>query len=183
MNDALDRAIEIIRNRVDQFGVTEPLIARQGDHWIVVQLPGIKDPERAKELIGKTALLEFHMVDDTGVLSTLSTALTEKKMTLTEFMDLQQKGQLTKELTKLVPAGYEILPGQRKPLCRREVHAGVDRLDSRGRQGRARAANTAIPPCRSNLILKEPSFLPRRPKPTWGRTWRSFWMAPCSRRR
>src|SRR5205823_11525028 len=40
--DALERAIEIIRNRVDQFGVAEPLIARQGERWIVVQLPGIK---------------------------------------------------------------------------------------------------------------------------------------------
>jgi protein-export membrane protein SecD len=62
-NEAVDRAIEIIRNRIDQFGVTEPLIARQGDKWIVVQLPGIKDSNAAKELIGKTALLEFRIVN------------------------------------------------------------------------------------------------------------------------
>src|SRR5258708_39332952 len=55
--DALDRAIEILRNRVDQFGVAEPLIARQGDRWMVVQLPGIKDPERTKGLSGRTAIL------------------------------------------------------------------------------------------------------------------------------
>src|SRR5918912_4580878 len=72
INDALDRAIEIIRNRVDQFGVAEPLIARQGDRWIVVQLPGIKDPERAKELIGKTAQLEFRLTEDSSALSSLS---------------------------------------------------------------------------------------------------------------
>jgi len=61
--DAVQRAIEIIRNRVDQFGVAEPLIVKQGDRWIVVQLPGITNSAQAKDLIGKTALLEFRMVD------------------------------------------------------------------------------------------------------------------------
>ena len=64
VNDAMARAIEIIRNRVDQFGVAEPLIVRQGLRWIVVQLPGITNSEQAKELVGKTALLEFRMVDE-----------------------------------------------------------------------------------------------------------------------
>jgi preprotein translocase subunit SecD len=61
---AIDQALETIRNRVDQFGVAEPEIARQGENMILVQLPGIKDPERAKDLIGKTALLEFKLVDE-----------------------------------------------------------------------------------------------------------------------
>ena len=60
--DAVDRAIEIVRNRVDQFGVAEPLIQRQGENRIVVQLPGLLDPERAKALIGQTAMLEFVLV-------------------------------------------------------------------------------------------------------------------------
>ncbi len=60
--DAPERAMEIIRNRVDQFGVAEPLIQREGEDRIVVQLPGLTDPVRAKELIGKTALLEFKLV-------------------------------------------------------------------------------------------------------------------------
>ncbi|MDR2645230.1 MAG: protein translocase subunit SecD [Endomicrobium sp.] len=64
IKDAVDRAIEIMRNRVDQFGVAEPLITRQGDKWIVIQLPGIKDPQSAKDLIGKTALLEFRIVNN-----------------------------------------------------------------------------------------------------------------------
>ena len=64
LNDAMSQAIEIIRNRVDQFGVAEPLIVRQGARWIVVQLPGVTDSAHAKELVGKTALLEFRMVDD-----------------------------------------------------------------------------------------------------------------------
>ncbi len=61
-HDAVDRAIEIVRNRVDQFGVAEPLIQREGENRIVVQLPGLLDPERAKTLIGQTALLEFIIV-------------------------------------------------------------------------------------------------------------------------
>jgi SecD/SecF fusion protein len=59
---ALDRAIEVIRNRVDQYGVSEPVIQKQGDERMVVQLPGIEDEESLKKLIGRTALLEFKLV-------------------------------------------------------------------------------------------------------------------------
>jgi len=61
---AVDQALETIRNRVDQFGVSEPDIRRQGDNRILIQLPGIQDTQRAKELIGRTALLEFKLVDE-----------------------------------------------------------------------------------------------------------------------
>jgi preprotein translocase subunit SecD len=63
-DNAADQALETIRNRIDQFGVSEPTIHRQGTNEIVVQLPGVKDPKRAIDLIGKTALLEFKIVDD-----------------------------------------------------------------------------------------------------------------------
>ena len=63
---AVDQALETIRNRIDQFGVAEPDIRRQGENRILIQLPGIKDTQRAKDLIGKTALLEFKLVDDTA---------------------------------------------------------------------------------------------------------------------
>jgi protein-export membrane protein SecD len=66
--DALDRVLKIIRNRVDQFGVAEPVIQKQGDRRIVVQLPGLQDPDRAKNLLGQTALLEFRLVRDTDEL-------------------------------------------------------------------------------------------------------------------
>ena len=62
--DASSRALEIIRNRIDQFGVREPLIQKQGRDSIVVQLPGVTDRDRAIELIGRTALLEFKLVED-----------------------------------------------------------------------------------------------------------------------
>jgi SecD/SecF fusion protein len=61
--NAVTQSLEIIRNRIDQFGVTEPVIVRQGTDEIVLQLPGIKDPQRAIELIGRTAQLEFKLVD------------------------------------------------------------------------------------------------------------------------
>jgi preprotein translocase subunit SecD len=61
---AIDQALETIRNRIDQFGVAEPTIHRQGENEIVVQLPGVKDPKRAVDIIGKTAQLEFKIVDD-----------------------------------------------------------------------------------------------------------------------
>jgi preprotein translocase subunit SecD len=64
--NAVDQALETIRNRIDQFGVSEPEITRQGTDEILIQLPGIRDPERAVNLIGKTALLEFKLVDDEG---------------------------------------------------------------------------------------------------------------------
>src|SRR5215469_2246934 len=62
--NAMDQALETIRNRIDQLGVRETTVAREGENGILVQLPGIQDPERAKELIGKTAVLEFKLLDD-----------------------------------------------------------------------------------------------------------------------
>jgi preprotein translocase subunit SecD len=64
MKTATDQALETIRNRIDQFGVSEPDITAQQNNRILVQLPGIKDPDRAIKLIGKTAQLEFKLVDE-----------------------------------------------------------------------------------------------------------------------
>ncbi|MDZ7832208.1 MAG: protein translocase subunit SecD [Desulfobacterales bacterium] len=61
---ATEQALETIRNRIDEFGVSEPDIRIQGQRRILVQLPGIKDTARAKELIGKTAQLEFKLLDE-----------------------------------------------------------------------------------------------------------------------
>ena len=61
---ATEQVLETIRNRIDQFGVSEPDIRHQGEKRILIQLPGVTDTERAKDLIGKTALLEFKLVDE-----------------------------------------------------------------------------------------------------------------------
>jgi len=83
VRDAVDIALEIIRNRIDQFGVREPTIVREGQNRIMVDLPGIEDPQGAISLIGKTALLEFKLVDE--------------------------KGDLTEALKGIIPPGDEIL--------------------------------------------------------------------------
>ncbi|MBI4594455.1 MAG: protein translocase subunit SecD, partial [Candidatus Rokubacteria bacterium] len=61
---AVRQGVETIRNRVDQFGVAEATITRQGEDRILIQLPGVQDPDRAKALIGKTAHLEFKLLDE-----------------------------------------------------------------------------------------------------------------------
>ncbi len=66
---AADQALETIRNRIDQFGVSEPTIHRQAANEIVVQLPGVKDAKRAIDLVGKTAILEFKLLDDESALA------------------------------------------------------------------------------------------------------------------
>ena len=63
-DSAIKQSLEIVRKRIDESGTKEPLIQRSGKKRILLQLPGIKDPERIKELLGKTAKLTFHLVDD-----------------------------------------------------------------------------------------------------------------------
>jgi len=95
--DAPNRALEIIRNRIDQFGVREPLIQRQGKNAIVVQLPGVTDRDRAIELIGKTALLEFKIVEDSEELNQRASA-----GDVPEGYELKQEGKQTLLLHKNV---------------------------------------------------------------------------------
>lgn len=83
-----DQALETIRNRIDQFGVSEPTIHRQGENEIVVQLPGVKDPKRAIDLIGKTAQLEFKLVaDDVKVAAEIPQTIApgEEELLLSQF--------------------------------------------------------------------------------------------------
>ncbi len=87
---ATEQALETIRNRIDQFGVSEPTIVRQGENEIVVQLPGVKDPKRAIDLIGRTALLEFKLADDASAVGfdlPSWVAPGEEETVLAEFQD------------------------------------------------------------------------------------------------
>jgi protein-export membrane protein SecD len=98
LGDAMARAIEIIRNRIDQYGVGETPISRQGERWIAVDLPGISDAEQAETLIGKTALLEFRLVNTSP----------EAEKVLTKISDLREPpfdkdGKLLPEIAKLMP--------------------------------------------------------------------------------
>ncbi len=109
---SLTKSIEVIRNRIDEFGVTEPEITSQGRDRIVIQLPGVKDIERAKDLIGKTAKLEFKMVNNDTPFSKLQEWVTKgEKAGIT-----YKKGEsfsryvqtLNEHLKADFPAGYEL---------------------------------------------------------------------------
>ncbi|NGM20573.1 protein translocase subunit SecD [Roseomonas stagni] len=63
---AVEQSLEIVRRRIDETGVAEALIARQGQNRILVQLPGVEDPARIKDLLGRTARMTFHLVDETA---------------------------------------------------------------------------------------------------------------------
>jgi protein-export membrane protein SecD len=69
LTGAVTQSIEIVRRRIDETGVLDPQITRQGDNRIVVQLPGIEDPARVKELLGKTAKMTFRLLDETANLA------------------------------------------------------------------------------------------------------------------
>ena len=63
---AVDQSLEIVRRRIDETGVAEALIARQGSNRILVQLPGVEDPARIKNLLGRTARMTFHLLDESA---------------------------------------------------------------------------------------------------------------------
>ena len=74
-DDAINRVLEILQNRVDQFGVSEPTIQKQGNQRIIVELAGIQDSERARDLLQSTALLEFYLVKDAEITQDMLTRI------------------------------------------------------------------------------------------------------------
>jgi len=66
--EAIDRALKVVRTRIDQFGVSEPVVQKAGKDRIIVELPGIDDPQRAQDVVQKSAFLEFQITDKTQAL-------------------------------------------------------------------------------------------------------------------
>jgi preprotein translocase subunit SecD len=66
--EAIDRALKVVRNRIDEFGVSEPLVQKVGNDRIIVELPGVDDPERARQLVERSAFLQFQITDETRAL-------------------------------------------------------------------------------------------------------------------
>lgn len=98
-DSAINQALETIRNRIDQFGVAEPIVQRQGLTQIVVQLPGIKEPKRAKDLIKETALLEFKMLDEDNQL----------RLELPSRIPKDMEAEIIRQFEGKVPEGDQIL--------------------------------------------------------------------------
>ncbi len=94
VNDALARSIEIVRRRIDALGTKEPSIQSQGGKYILVQLPGVDNPERIKDLIGQTAKMTFHLVNESVTREQIGTG---RAPAGTEFMPYME------DATQLVP--------------------------------------------------------------------------------
>jgi len=102
----ISQSLEVLRNRIDQFGVTEPVLVRQGADNLVVQLPGIQDPQRALDLIGQTAQLEFKLVDDQTSLNLPE--LIEQALKAGKLKAGYTREQLNMALADKVPAEDEV---------------------------------------------------------------------------
>lgn len=126
-SEILQQAINTIRNRIDQFGVAEPNIFRQGDRRVVVQMPGLQDPGRAKQLIGNTAQLDFRLVSSElrndqleNVMQEARTALNlPKEDTKPETIQkisqwLRDNGKISKTLTVMLDRKTEVSGGTAK---------------------------------------------------------------------
>ncbi len=104
--NAVNQSLEIIRNRIDQFGVAEPVIIRQGKDEIVVELPGIKDPKRAMKLLGETAQLKFKLVADTAGINLQE--LIDQAKANGQWAEGQDRKKLNRALQNRLPADTEI---------------------------------------------------------------------------
>jgi SecD/SecF fusion protein len=106
-DNVVAQSLEVMRKRIDQFGVTEPVIVRQGKDEIVLQLPGIKDPQRAAELVGRTAQLEFKLVEANPKVTNLPT-LMEEAVRSGRLQPNFSHRDLNQALKEFIPAGDEV---------------------------------------------------------------------------
>ena len=126
---AIKQSLEIVRKRIDESGTKEPLIQRSGKNRILLQLPGVKDPERIKDLLGKTAKLTFHMVDEDTV-SLRANIAPFGKMIVSDLYDPEIKYLVEKKSS----VGGENLVDAKASFDPNEGHAVSFRFDTTGAQ-------------------------------------------------
>ncbi|OUW95126.1 MAG: protein translocase subunit SecD [Pelagibacteraceae bacterium TMED237] len=129
-DSAIKQSLEIVRKRIDESGTKEPLIQRSGKKRILLQLPGVKDPERIKDLLGKTAKLTFHLVDDENSSALNANIEPFGKMIVSDIYDENIKYLLDKK--SLV--GGENLVDAKGSFDQTEGHAVSFRFDTEGAQ-------------------------------------------------
>ena len=127
---AIKQSLEIVRKRIDESGTKEPLIQRSGNKRILLQLPGVKNPERIKDLLGKTAKLNFHMVDDEDVSSLKSNRAPFGKIIVSDMYDSKTKYLVEKKSR----VGGENLIDAKGSFDPQEGHAVSFRFDTTGAQ-------------------------------------------------
>jgi len=136
---AIKQSLEIVRKRIDESGTKEPLIQRSGKNRILLQLPGVKDPERIKELLGTTAKLTFHMVDDEDTVSLNANRAPFGKIIVSDYVNPEIKYLVDKKST----VGGENLVDAKASFDPNEGHAVSFRFDTTGAQkfGKATSEN------------------------------------------
>ena len=139
-DSAIKQSLEIVRKRIDESGTKEPLIQRSGKKRILLQLPGVKDPERIKELLGKTAKLTFHLVDDENIDALNANIEPFGKMIVSDIYDDKIKYLLDKR--SLV--GGENLVDAKGSFDQTEGHAVSFRFDTEGAQKFGKATSNNI---------------------------------------
>ena len=139
---AVTQSIEIIRRRIDETGTREPIIQRQGDERIIVQLPGVDDPQRMKDVLGQTAKLTFHLADTTTTpAEARQGALPPGSILLPAQENRRPNEQAEYLVKKRVIVGGESLVGSTLTLAMtRELGPVLTALMVTGRAGSAMAA-------------------------------------------
>jgi len=103
-DQAMEQSIEIVRRRIDETGTKEPVIARQGTDRIILQLPGVDNPERIKQILGKTAKLSFHMVDLDAAPDSLVAPPGDQRLPMqedpTKFLAVKQSSLITGDMLR-----------------------------------------------------------------------------------
>lgn len=149
-DSAVDRAMEIIRTRVDRYGVTEPAIFKQGENRVVVELPGVSDKQRIRDLLKGTARLEFRLVGQPDEINSA-------RERVINYFDQQQASSDTTELAQQ--------QSQQNPL--------LEVLNPRGRSAYVFGYSTGRDTARVNELLQQPEvqeLLPRNIELMWGAT-------------
>lgn len=129
---SVTKSIEVIRNRIDEFGVTEPEIVSQGNDRIIVALPGVKDIERAKSLIGKTAKLSFKLVNDEVSYTTINSWLEKASNAGISYKEGNRFSDYLKTLNKFlkddIPEGYELAFEKKVSKLTNEIESQIPYL-------------------------------------------------------
>ncbi len=129
-DSAIKQSLEIVRKRIDESGTKEPLIQRSGKKRILLQLPGVKDPERIKDLLGKTAKLTFHIVDNENTSALQNNLAPFGKIIVPDMYDEDTKYLLDKRAV----VGGENLVDAKGSFDQTEGHAVSFRFDTEGAQ-------------------------------------------------
>ena len=127
---SIKQSLEIVRKRIDESGTKEPLIQRAGSKRILLQLPGIKDPERIKDLLGKTAKLTFHLVDDNNTQALQINKAPFGKIIVADYLNEEIKYLVEKKSS----VGGENLVDANASFDPNEGHAVSFRFDTTGAQ-------------------------------------------------